>query len=403
MPQLQICLVSEQLAPNLIPALKLRPQRVILLASAPMRKRAELLRSVLKSHEFAVEIYGQALADHHIARIREQAEHFNYALIDPETARSVGIKPVEPGTEILFNATGGNKLMALVWQQALAGNINGVMYCDTQHQSLEWLVDQRTDTPRTPAEPLEQVLNLSDILAANDHRTAPSDRHGHKAGLPAGAPGRKSLTRFLAENLAPDPTLLGKLNRSGAEATIAFERDNPQGRRQSFDRNLHGRWAQVIDRICAPEHALAQHDAEKGQLEFLSLEAGRYLSGGWLEEFAYWSACDCAPHQAEANVIVKARNGETLNELDAVVVHNNRMLLMECKCGLLDEQDVLHKLQNLSSQTGGAFAQAWLVAARKPPAHITDRASHYRIRVVGPEQLPRLKDHIRDWMRLNDA
>ena len=51
---IHICTVSDQILPNLIPALMDRPDQVVLLASERMREQAHHLRRVLKDYHIDV-------------------------------------------------------------------------------------------------------------------------------------------------------------------------------------------------------------------------------------------------------------------------------------------------------------------------------------------------------------
>lgn len=119
---IEVALVSEQTLANLLPALHERPDRTVLVASAEMARRGLDVRQrrLLKRFGIEAEIVGGA-PDAELARIHEFALDL---LARIETAH--------PGAAIVFNATGGNKLMMLGFVEVFRADAR-VIYADTQH------------------------------------------------------------------------------------------------------------------------------------------------------------------------------------------------------------------------------------------------------------------------------
>jgi hypothetical protein len=95
--------------------------------------------------------------------------------------------------------------------------------------------------------------------------------------------------------------------------------------------------------------------------------------------------------------------GGAENEFDVLAVHGNRMLFVECKTLRLGadearDAELLYKLDSLGRLARGLFGVTWLVSAREPTAAMTERAREQRIRIIEAAQLPRLRQHVLDWM-----
>ena len=140
-----------------------------------------------------------------------------------------------------------------------------------------------------------------------------------------------------------------------------------------------------------------------------------YLRGGWLEEYC-WAVgrvleSESLIKRARFDIGVKIDPIEQtrpdrypLNELDAVFVHRNRMLIIECKTGaqLGDEgksQSILNRLEVLGEHAAGRFAEKILLTTEsRIDAKTAERARQYRIRIVSASELPNLKRLVLEWM-----
>jgi len=139
--------------------------------------------------------------------------------------------------------------------------------------------------------------------------------------------------------------------------------------------------------------------------------------GGWLEE---WAWLNLAGLEADGllpdrhwgtNVRIDAGHGGqdevAANELDAVVVWRNQLLVLECKTGVQistegGSQTILNRLDSLRRHVGGAMGETWLLTARRLQPTTgnaaRERARAYRIRLIEPEQLIDLREEIVTWM-----
>lgn len=383
---MHLCLVSEQLPANLIPALRMRPDRVLLLASAPMQGKAQTLRKLLADHHIAAAVWQTSLADHDTPRIEEHA-----LLVAEELSRGEG--------EVVFNATGGNKLMTLMFWRALSSLMEErlrVIYCDTQHNAIEHLF------PAPSRQALGHELSLKDCLAAYEYRVV--SKAGETAGGLALINARKPLSKWLARHMKLEKAwpFLGLLNSAASDAAKSAEKVDLHGLRQAFPSGLWGLRLESMREISRPEFNLVDWKEGDDALVFRGLDAARYLCGGWLEEYAYHAALDAGASEVASNVRIRHKSTETPdtktdNELDVVVMHHNRLLVIECKTASLtqdgdDFQGVLHKLDNVGAHAGGLMAERWLLSVRTVPDSVRARAKAYRIRVVDGAEVDALPD-----------
>ena len=94
----------------------------------------------------------------------------------------------------------------------------------------------------------------------------------------------------------------------------------------------------------------------------------------------------------------KKFDDKTLNEIDVVIAHHNRMMVVECKSGLTEKsgQDISNKLSILSQNLGGHYGKGLLVLAQEPNEHMLARCAQYKIEVVEPKHLPTLTHILKD-------
>ncbi len=87
------------------------------------------------------------------------------------------------------------------------------------------------------------------------------------------------------------------------------------------------------------------------------------------------------------------------NEFDLLAVHDNRLLLVECKTGRLDagEQAVATRLESLGRNAGGLFGTSLLVSARELPATMKSRCRSLGIRFLERGAVQELADRISRW------
>lgn len=386
--KIHVCLVSDQILANLIPALMERPDRVILVASAKMlqRKQDERLLQALAEHGLVAEMIDEA-PDVSLPDIRRYA-----------AALVAALQEGMPGAAITLNATGGTKLMMLGFVEVSRLHGLRMIYADTAHHRIEEIATGEKIA-------MTDVLDVPGYLAAQGMRFdhADSDNSARQRIIEQ----RATLTRYIGGHILD---LQAGINILNGIIYNAIER-NPATRedrlvRADFDlRNgAWGDFAKLLSRCDELGLVEWMRGAKAGRI--VDLDAARYLSGGWLEEYAWLSTSDCRPFDVRMGVHRAGQDDDELNEFDLLAVHANQLLFVECKTANYQRQigqanQTAYKVDSLSRQARGLFGETWLLSAIAPPQELLDRCRDARIRLIGPDKLPVIGELIQSWMRSN--
>jgi hypothetical protein len=224
---------------------------------------------------------------------------------------------------------------------------------------------------------------------------------------------RRELTHYLVENATRLNSYFGSLNW----AAMQIDKNKPN--EAWVEPPTVKSEIEVHERLIAA--GMLENDHGKARMK---LQARAYLGGGWLEEWCWvlgqkLEEVSLGVHRLHRNrwginVRIdpydqrrdpKRPSDYSLNELDAAFVHRNRMLIVECKTGtqIADKdksQDILNKLEVLGEHAAGRFATKWLLSARSVPTtgQVLERAKRYRIEIIPPGELPKLKERLSKWM-----
>ncbi|MBK7953584.1 MAG: DUF1887 family protein [Candidatus Accumulibacter sp.] len=402
-PRILVCLASEQIMQNTLPALRLRPVQVVIAASDSEQALAGALQVSRVLHDAgwppeAVHTV-EHTPDHDLGSITRYAREL-----------AADLQSRYPGLPIDLNASGGTKVMSFGFVGALAG-LGDAWYCDTRHGLLEHLGGGRA--LRLPAD----MLKLIDVLQMQGYRVVADPTWNPVFACSVAA--RAGLTERLVREAPQLNGFFGYVNRLTREA---LPQTRPDGSivRSFRDEILAQR------QLFATNHDLAQAFEQAGiwqwdgdcRFVFASEAAARYAGGGWLEE---WTWLTLAGLQADGvipdghwgtNVRVDAGQGvqeAAGNELDAALVWRNQLLVLECKTGVQistegGSQSILNRLDSLRRHLGGALGETWLLTARRlqpvTGSAARERARAYRIRLLEPAQLVDLRAEVCAWMGL---
>ena len=166
---------------------------------------------------------------------------------------------------------------------------------------------------------------------------------------------RSNLTEYLAGSCEALGGFLGLLNgfvhgskeRKGALAPNGDTLRHPEQRLSKQP------WRLARDALIRiADSGLIRWDGAE-TVRFHSVEAARYLGGHWLEEYAWLVAEAAGLHDVRCSATVRWESqsgpGTPINELDLLAVHDNRLLIVECKTGqqAAGEQAVATRLESL--------------------------------------------------------
>lgn len=386
MMHVHLALVSEQMLPTLIPALMQRPDLVVLACSADMKARGMERRLVaqLSRHGIASQVHHNA-PDTGVEAIRDDA--LNLLLQVQALAESA--------PHISLNATGGTKLMALGFVEALRDDVDVIFYTDTAHHRLEVLV-QRGEKNPAPL-PIEPVLKVTDYLAAQGFKV--SGAASDDEALVQRVTARKKAAKYLGQHAEQLGPFIQTMNRCMQQALGNNDQEvlRPQ---VELDRVLIS-WAEALAHL-RDAKLIDWEGGEATEFTLMSAEAGRFLKGGWLEEYAWHVVRDEKVFDSRWSVKGHWDSGlQANNEFDVLACHQNQLLFIECKTLSFtkgeEDSELAYKIDSLGKQARGLFGRTWLLSAREPSKILLERAAQARFDIVGPADLKGLRQLVRIW------
>lgn len=389
--KIHIALVSAQILPNLIPILMERPDRVLLMVTPEMaaRRLDRRLEKLLKEQGIGVELCLD-VPDAGLREIKAYADTLADRLIEEQA-----------DAEIVLNATGGTKLMSLGFVEAFRGIATHILYTDTAHRRIEYLPNAQASLPEPT--PMGNVLDVPLYLAAQGFRfrRAASDEISWREGVSQ----RKATCKFLGKHIADSnlQTFIGAMNRlvdRALENIPGTYEERLVAPDQAFDTVPFGIWAKALGELVRA--GLITWQDGSPDVTFASVEAARFVRGGWLEEYAWHTVKDAGAFDTRLSVEgVWADTQKTINEFDVLACHINQLLFIECKTpriGPNNENEIAYKLKSLSQDAGGLFGDTWLLSARQPSDVLIERAKQARFRLIGPDELANLRELVLEWL-----
>ena len=370
-----ILLVSEQAAPNILPALdaELRPDKAILIVTGKMRQRAESLSRVL--NEAGVATRSLDLPDEH------DFGHMEEVLLNLAT---------ETGDdEITVNLTGGTKLMALAAQSVATTAGWKQFYVDLDTDEVIWL------QPRGNRHHLQESLRLPHYLASYGIAIA------EKIQRPTVSEAEQRLCGTLLREIGSLERPIGQLNLIAQKAqergalTIAVGDCIPTitPALEALLRNFEA--AGILNSLAGD------------RIRFPNEAARNFAKGGWLEQHVADTLNalhgTLGLRDKAINLQIRDRSG-VRNELDAAFLSRNRLFIIESKTQRMDDRgdskatDTLFKLAEICRFTGGTGARGMLASYRRLNEHERLRARALGIRLVEGAELVALSEHIRRWV-----
>ena len=366
-----LMLVSEQAAPNLLPALDpvMKPKEAVLLVSQKMIARAQALQAVLQ--EAGIKTHTVPLPDEHDMSALEST------LMDMATQRE--------GQSIALNVTGGNKLMALAAQAVAQAAGWPAFYVDVDTDQVVWIDKTR------PNQALTQQLRLRHYL------------RGYGVTLKEGVvrpqpnPAWHTLMTDLVLNVGSLSEPIGQLNYLAQEAKSSLRA--PLNARQLDSRSL-----EALLRKFEQARLL---QVKGSSLQFPNESARAFANGGWIEHHVYQTVSQVtgplAIRDKAANLQVQDMSGQP-NEMDVAFLARNRLFVIECKTARMDNpedlkaNDTLYKLSENCRRIGGLGTRGMLATYRPLREPELRLATALQIEVVAGAALARLDEKIKQWV-----
>ncbi|ANE56534.1 Card1-like endonuclease domain-containing protein [Methylomonas sp. DH-1] len=392
-PAIHLLIVTGQAQANLIPVMKLKPEIVALAISEAMKSNAKQFVKLLTS--LASIQPDNILEFHDVPDVGLEAIKDRAMEIEDELNQRF------PDVPITYHATGGTKLMALGFYDVFHRAPNTVLYTDTEHGQIEVLYPEKN-----------QPLAIGKVLSLDSYLFSMGKQFRKSADSiwQDNAKRRRSLSFWLAQNAEKLEGYWSVINKLAHEALAEQKRGQAPELANSEQWFLKGKtpfgyWKTALEK-CS-EIGICDWDKENPErLYFNDADGALYLSGGWLEEYTWLTASELGCDEVYANVYFtetgNSRN-DIRNEIDGLILHNNRLLMIECKTSIFNADNaksdgIVYKLDTLERRTGGLFGDAWLVSARRLDDATRNRAREYKIKIIEGGDIKNLKTRIQDWM-----
>ncbi|MGV6817468.1 MAG: Card1-like endonuclease domain-containing protein [Thiotrichales bacterium] len=369
-----VYLVSYQTTPNFTPALdrQTRPAAVILVVTPAMQLQAARLKTILQRntdvevHQFELESAWD------ITHLQDRFQ----ALISQY-----------PDKRLILNATGGTKPMSIAAYEAFRSHELPIFYIHPHTDELIWLYPQHQ-----PSHQLADRISIHDFIYSYGGEVESIGEHT----LPASHQhiAQQFITK-LDEYAGPLGTLNYYAYTAGQNNLESRPVDLKNQKNQAFNR--------ILDTL--QQHKLLNVVDER--IIFPNESARFFANGGWLEQYVYNCVREIKEKMPQiqdiAHSLELTRAGTHIrNELDVIVLANNRLKVIECKTKKFDRKtgsEALYKLDSLHDTIGGLHAEAMLISYRPLRAADLKRAREMNINVIQQNQLNTLKPLLESWIR----
>lgn len=367
--KVQICLISAQPIPNLIPlrVKELKPDKVILLTSSDMETQANRMIPILKSWNIAYE--------------KREIDAYNL----PKIKRTcLDVLNTYEQDEIFVNITGGTKIMSVAAYEVFQMMNKEIFYVNTQKQEILIL-------NKNISIPYKNWIDVVTYLSAYGQKVKSDQNAFFNKYMPF-------LQNLFSEMEEWENTFresaIGVLNyytqlsdASGYPHTVSIE-----SRHQSFRALLE------LIRLFQKYKLI---DYNNNNIIIPTEEAHRFINGGWLEALTYYKISQIPGTDIKTGLEIEYENGQTSNEYDVVFTYLNRLFLIECKTSNFRHGDkgvnVIYKLNTLKEFAGGLFARGMLVSFQDLSNHHKNRLKEYKLHFS--EELKDLDTKIQNWIR----
>ena len=370
-----VCLVSDQAAPNLLPVLDPRfapkSRRILMLVTPEMKENAVWLAQVFQGLGLKTD---RVVIDDSYDLDAIQEKLFEYLDKKPDHEKAA------------LNVTGGTKIMALAAHSVFTMKQQPVFYVREDSNTLI-IMPHPESNEKSLELPINSELTLTDYL----------NSYGYKVKL-------EKTSRHVPE------FALDMINdRQKYEMPLAILHQHahtPENKKKlSFLVNDVKPMYALLE-LCKKHNLL---DFTENSIKFTNRDSRKYVCGGWLEAYvqAIANSLPESKMQTRAEGNLKITKNDVENELDGAFMAKDTLHVIECKTGRLEDEgggDVLYKLSTVVQQTG-LRTKRMLVTYRNLDAYNPNnqrphskRAREYGIKVIEPDGLPLLKEHLQSWI-----
>ena len=383
MPDIHICLLSEQPSPNICPLLdeRLKPQEVILLVTPQQVKRVADVESILKKRQIKVSTVSIDSA-------------FDAEAVQAQVETLI-VTQKKTGKSVFINATGGTKPMSI--GAFLAGFNHDTPVFYVNNDEVSWLNNPQKSDDFAIAE----RIKLDDFLRMHGLELKSKQQEKIAQDL-------SNVTDFLIRHPDLSPSIR-QLNRIAINCI-----DDNQLNYLFTDKELQDSALQAtLDKL-----ASANLLSLKGtKLSFKSMATCRWCAGLWLEDHVY-QQLDSLKKQPELQIQdlaesvevvyankTKSQSDKVDNELDVIFLADNRLYVIECKTRVFsgkttnNASEAIYKLATLKRELGGSQAKAMFISYYPVRDEDKRRADLLGVEICAGRQLQELSSRLRKWIK----
>ncbi|BFU59583.1 MULTISPECIES: Card1-like endonuclease domain-containing protein [Rodentibacter] len=383
---IQVCLISGQAAPNLLPILdpQFKPKEAIFLVSPQMKNQANYLEKVFKDK-------GVRVQQEHIPDIFNFGEMSDYLL-------SLLEKYEDSNISIGLNVTGGTKLLAIAAQKAFELIGKPVFYMDTDENRIIF-ISKNNENKWISDFSINAKNDLNDYLASYGAKIL------NKGEVQLNKIQQEIVNELIIryDDYKNEIPLLNKSATLSQQTGYKFK--------ESKDIKI-----QYFINIINKFNDVGLIKLKDDTIDFIGKNYRDLVSGGWLEEYTlkqvkqiakvqdYALSCEVAnnKYRLDKNAYSNENKGN-MNEFDVLFLAKNKLHIIECKTQLLDKgnsvkaEDILYKLETLKDY-GGLMTKKCLVSYFPVPDATKNRAKTYNITIIDGKDVQRLKQKLQEWI-----
>jgi hypothetical protein len=378
------CLLSDQHVPNLLSVHHFRPDHLVLVESAAMRKR-----KVAAHFLTALKLGGLDYEGRHDIEPLEAEDSLEAVR---RTLRVAYGK--HPSASWIANLTGGTKPMSIATYEFFRALQGRLVYTNVARPAE--LLDIDTAHP----EDCRHRLTIKEFLAGYGFESRKDDKKIAEAEERA----RQTweCSRVIAEHTASDDLLaLDEADRKTARSSSKGWQLQPGQLRPGNEpvaRSIAQTFRLTVGDGLAPTGKLSKYDAQ-------------FLTGGWLEVFMWGLIGKHADALGVWDVqlgLEVARSGDPApNDFDVAFMHNYGLAMIECKSGAQEHDpgsDILYKVEAVTRQFRALRVKSYLATTgtnvldreKGIKAAIANRAAIYNCRILTADDIRQLARQAED-------
>lgn len=335
-----IALVSKQTMPVIIPALHLKPDKVILVATPEEKSSAFNIKKVLNDNNISCELSGNLI------------NAYDYNSTADEIKKIINSFHNQT---LILNITGGTKLMAIAAYESFRKANLETIYCDTSDNKI---ISFKYGNIRS--ENINVSVSVKDYLSSYgfDYSISADKIKRFNENLP--------LLEFISQNLN--------------EFLDFLEYFKPNYKNDTKNQSIIHDNFELETNYC--KYSLSYKNSEIFSSDIRNIN---YIIGYWLEDYTYMKL----KQKNLDDIVIGADVHSGMNnpnEIDILFTKNARLHLVSCKAGKTDKQD-LFELDGLRDLAGGTFGIAHKVITNKMSNSFINRAKELKINIINIKKL----------------